>query len=84
MSTCDGCKYADWKKTSNGRLHPDKGGKCTRLKEHPLDLRLPVAFDWIGRGAPSPGGGYITRGEEHMIWDNDKRVPIKCIFKTGM
>lgn len=39
-TTCDGCRHADWKRTANGRLHPDKQGKCRRLDESPLDLRL--------------------------------------------
>lgn len=28
-SPCVGCKFAVWNKTSNGRLHPDKQGRCT-------------------------------------------------------
>ena len=27
-SVCDGCKFANWKRTTNGRLHPDGSGKC--------------------------------------------------------
>ena len=29
MRTCNGCKYADWKRTNAGRLHPSGDGKCT-------------------------------------------------------
>lgn len=25
---CDDCVFADWRLTSNGRLHPSKEGKC--------------------------------------------------------
>ena len=25
---CLGCKFAEWKRTSNGRLHPDQSGRC--------------------------------------------------------
>ena len=28
MKTCDGCKYAGWKKTKAGRLHPSGDGYC--------------------------------------------------------
>lgn len=28
LSVCDGCKWAEWKKTSNGRRHPDGSGQC--------------------------------------------------------
>lgn len=85
MSTCDGCKFADWKKTSNGRLHPSKEGKCSRLIAYPPDLRLPVAFTWFG-GQAAITGGNITRGEEHRDWNKvaDKWVAIRCIFKAGL
>ena len=62
---CDGCDFAEWLRTKKGRLHPNKEGRCTRLKEHPLDLRLPAAFRWVTlRSQPAPGGGHIKRGEE--------------------
>lgn len=70
--TCDYCKLADWKRTSNGRLHPGKSGRCTRLDRHPIDTRLPAAFYWLT--PPVPSGGYIERGKPH-------RAP--CIFKDG-
>ena len=57
---CDDCKYAQWLKTSSGRNHPSKGGKCTY---EIVILDLPAAFYWIG-GKPSPAGGYIERGRE--------------------
>lgn len=28
MNPCIGCRFADWKKTAAGRLHPDKTGRC--------------------------------------------------------
>ena len=71
--TCDDCAFAEWKRTANGRLHPDKSGWCARLELHPLDLRLPAAFYWIN--APSPSGGHIGRGAE---------LPRPCAFKAGV
>lgn len=68
--TCDGCKFADWKRTSAGRLHPDGTGKCTRLSAHPLDTRLPSAFYWLSE--PKPSGGHIERGAP---------LPAPCAFK---
>ena len=62
MKTCDDCKYANWKRTKNGRLHPNKSGRCTYPWECP---KLPAAFDWLADGAPTPWGGHIERGEEH-------------------
>ena len=63
---CNGCMFADWKRTATGRPHPDGTGRCTYLREHPLDLRLPAGFGWgySGREAPKPTGGYIERREE--------------------
>ena len=29
MSICERCAYAEWQRTSNGRLHPSKKGVCT-------------------------------------------------------
>jgi hypothetical protein len=70
---CDDCAFAQWERTSTGRLHPGKSGRCTRLEKHPLDLRIPEAFYWFS--APSsPSGGWIRRGNE---------LKQKCVFKTG-
>ena len=71
---CNGCLYAEWKRTSNGRLHPDKMGRCTYLDKHPLDLekKIPGAFRIFS--SLSFSGGYIERGSE---------LARKCAFKTG-
>jgi hypothetical protein len=61
---CDDCKYADWKRTSTGRLHPGKSGLCKHMEVHPLDMRLPAAFYWVGGGKPCVCGGFIERGKE--------------------
>jgi hypothetical protein len=70
---CETCKFAKWKRTAAGKLHPDKSGRCTRLIAHPLEARLPAAFYWITQ--PSPSGGYIKRGEKDRS---------KCAFKAGI
>jgi hypothetical protein len=63
---CDDCKHADWKRTKNGRLHPDKTGRC-RFVWTPPPLPLAFHFSWGGRGkAPEPSGGYIERGDTRM------------------
>ena len=60
-NTCDGCKYAIWRRTATGRLHPDKSGRCSyEIKP----VVLPAAFYWIG-GVPRPAGGRIERGFAH-------------------
>ena len=60
MKTCDDCKYAEWKRTAAGRLHPKKGGWCVYDWKMPP---LPKAKYWIHH-EPKPSGGHITRGEE--------------------
>lgn len=59
---CDDCKFAKWNRTKTGRLHPDRGGRCTYLEQHPLPMDVPSAFYWVGRSAPEPSGGWIDRG----------------------
>lgn len=71
---CDKCKWANWNRTKNGRLHPDKGGRCTKEVVIP---ELPLAFHYLGSypvprvncGPHKPSwlysGGFIYRGKKH-------------------
>lgn len=62
MKYCDDCKWAEWKRTANGRLHPDKTGRCVFEIKIPV---LPLAFRWgFGQMWPIIGGGYIERKRE--------------------
>jgi hypothetical protein len=66
MKTCEGCKYAEWKRTSNGRLHPDKLGRCAYKWVMPP---LPQSMYFIN-GA-HPFGGWIERGrvlKDHCVY----------------
>jgi hypothetical protein len=56
--TCDTCMHAVWKRTSNGRLHPDKTGRCGFVWVPPP---IPKAFYFHMPAKPS--GGFIERGE---------------------
>jgi hypothetical protein len=58
---CDDCKWAEWKRTSNGRLHPDKSGRCKFVWIPPP---IPRAFNFAygGETPKLSGGGYIERG----------------------
>ena len=58
---CDKCKWANWNRTKNGRLHPDKGGRCTKEIVIPA---IPEAFYWINNMPTKPYGGYIERGRD--------------------
>jgi len=58
MKNCKDCKYAEWDKTTTGRLHPSGDGKCTYPFKVP---KLPAAMYWIGRTVPEPSGGQINR-----------------------
>jgi hypothetical protein len=58
MKTCDGCKYASWKRAKDGRLHPSRIGKCV----YPIKLTaLPAVFSYAGE-QPIVVGGDILRG----------------------
>lgn len=36
-SPCVGCRFAEWERTANGKLHPDQSGRCTwRPKIEPM------------------------------------------------
>lgn len=62
MNGCDDCVYADWKRTKNGRLHPDKTGRCKFVWSPPP---LPKAFSFsfsYNKSMPTPSGGFIERG----------------------
>jgi hypothetical protein len=59
VKTCNGCKYADWKKTAAGRLHPSGNGRCKFQYTIPA---LPASMYFIGAD-PSPCGGFINRKE---------------------
>lgn len=58
MKNCDDCKYAEWKRCSNGRLHPSGDGKCTYPWKQP---KLPASMYWIGFSELKPSGGFISR-----------------------
>ncbi len=60
MKKCLGCRYAEWQKMSNGRLHPSGDGRCSFPVVMPV---MPVAFYFVA-GPPKPSGGYIRRNEE--------------------
>lgn len=60
---CDDCKYAEWKRTSNGRLHPDKTGVCVLRKVVKIPQCLAGSHDHRGTGDEIViKGRYIERG----------------------
>jgi hypothetical protein len=58
MKNCTHCKYAEWKRTATGKLHPSGEGTCRYEVKMP---RLPASKYWYGYTAPQPFGGYINR-----------------------
>lgn len=68
MSECFGCKWAVWDRTTNGRLHPNKAGRC--MWALPLTTAFPMVL-LQGWGSPAiralqePAGRYIERGRQH-------------------
>ena len=59
---CIGCKYADWKRTKNGRLHPSGEGRCRYEMKVP---QLPNAFFWMHLSSPELDGGRISRKQTY-------------------
>lgn len=70
LCRCDDCKFAEWKRTASGRLHPDKSGRCGAV----IPKLLPKAFYWFG-GGPCIGGGHISRCDpaaECAYWEKSE------------
>jgi len=69
MNGCDACKHANWKRTTNGRLHPDKTGRCGFIWNPPP---IPLAYSagtFAKNGqVPTLTGGYIGRSDP--MYDN--------------
>ena len=61
MKDCTNCKFADWERTSAGKLHPSGNGQCKYQWVLPA---LPASMYWIGSGPSLPSGGYINRKKE--------------------
>lgn len=60
MKNCARCKYAEWRRTENGKLHPSGDGKCG----YPWELKpLPSSMYWVG-SSPKPVGGWINRRKD--------------------
>ena len=80
MKTCVGCKYAQWKTTVSGRLHPSGDGKC----EYPYKVpELPASMYWSVY-YPSPYGGDINRHKEVkdrvIEFSCDTYGPSPCVY----
>ncbi len=60
MSTCLDCKFADWKRTASGRLHPKGEGMCRHVWQPP-PISAAYCFGFGIRDIPRPRWGQITR-----------------------
>jgi hypothetical protein len=58
MKICNGCKFAEWKKTKGGKLHPSGDGNCKFKIVLP---KLPACKNWIGHTAIYTVEGIINR-----------------------
>jgi len=61
MKNCKGCKYAEWKRTKNNRLHPGGKGICKYKCKLPV---IPASMSWSI--TPKPRGGHIYRHKDHI------------------
>jgi len=62
QNSCLECKYANWKRTTNGRLHPSGDGMCTYEVTMP---KLPKAKSFFYR--PALFGGDINRKNQVYV-----------------
>ena len=63
--TCDKCKFANWKRTSNGRLHPDGTGRCTYAARHAVPASTPSwGMNLDHDRMMVVQGGHISRGHD--------------------
>lgn len=70
MKNCKDCKYAEWKRTKLGRLHPSGDGECGYKLKWKM-LSIPASMFWPGNMSHKPCGGYINRREdlkEHCVY----------------
>ena len=64
MRICLDCKFANWNRTSNGRLHPSGEGRCSWKKVVAFAASVPeYKKDAADRVLNSKGTWQIHRGE---------------------
>lgn len=59
MKNCRYCKFADWKRSVDGKLHRSGEGKCTYKVKMPV---LPASFYYVIN--PYLSGGIINRKKD--------------------
>jgi hypothetical protein len=62
--SCLDCRFANWARFGNGRLHPNGDGRCKWVM--PV-IVLPKSryFSGYNSPEPEPSGGYIDRKKPH-------------------
>lgn len=68
MKSCKDCRFAQWKRTTNGRLHPSGMGNCAFPWRMPA---IPASMYWVPYTPPLLAGGLINRKEnlkEHCAY----------------
>lgn len=68
---CEGCKFANWERTSNGRLHPSGMGKCEWQKT------FRVAGSYTGSIGHAYGGPLVAWGSTICRKKGDE-FPDRC------
>lgn len=61
---CLTCKYAEWKRTRAGDLHPSGDGRCVATFK--IDLPRAFFWSWGRRSAPYDGGWIERRPDTHF------------------
>lgn len=60
MATCDTCSLAQWRKSTNGRLHPNGSGRCNWKYKPPV---IAASHMWLSGRPAEPAVLSINRHE---------------------
>lgn len=60
---CLGCKYADWRRNADGKLHKSGEGRCTA----PFSLKLDIPAAFYELQQTRIGGGFVHRSAKPVL-----------------
>jgi hypothetical protein len=66
---CSTCRFAEWRKTANGRRHPDGSGKCGYLfPTTPLPVCIQSSYEYRGCNTIADA---LKRGGRWITWQSE-------------
>ena len=73
-AVCLGCRFAVWKKTKSGGLHPSGDGRCS-WQMPPLAAAFYFQGYTVNHETTKPSGGYINRKHNAITTECPVREP---------